>query len=142
MLTSALLPLLLPPPVPHVCDVRGRLVWSVFFRAQVTFTKRKNGLLKKAMELSVLCGCDISVVVFNGKSKLFEYCNTDMDKVFLRYANYSGPAERRNLKNVRCLAPTSASSCRCVGRRSAACKWFVAEAPAVRCSKLERAPPG
>lgn len=54
------------------------------------------------MELSVLCGCDISVVVFNGKSKLFEYCNTDMDKVFLRYANYAGPAERRNLKNVRC----------------------------------------
>lgn len=69
--------------------------------AQVTFTKRKNGLLKKAMELSVLCGCDISVVVFNGKSKLFEYCNTDMDKVFLRYANYAGPAERRSLKNVR-----------------------------------------
>lgn len=67
----------------------------------MTFTKRKNGLIKKAMELSVLCGCDISVVVFNGKSKLFEYCNTDMDKVFLRYANYAGPAERRSLKNVR-----------------------------------------
>jgi len=96
-----------------------------FFHDQVTFTKRKNGLLKKAMELSVLCGCDISVVVFNGKSKLFEYCNTDMDKVFLRYANYSGPAERRNLKNVRCLAPAYASSCRCVGRRSAVCKWFL-----------------
>eukprot|EP00168_Porphyra_purpurea_P014658 TRINITY_DN4269_c0_g1_i8.p1 TRINITY_DN4269_c0_g1~~TRINITY_DN4269_c0_g1_i8.p1 ORF type:complete len:476 (-),score=114.39 TRINITY_DN4269_c0_g1_i8:1320-2699(-) len=76
--------------IRHIPDERNR---------QVTFTKRKNGLLKKAMELSVLCGCDISVVVFNGKSKLFEYCNTDMDKVFLRYANYSGPAERRNLKN-------------------------------------------
>eukprot|EP00170_Pyropia_yezoensis_P002371 contig_9928_g2375 len=74
----------------HIPDERNR---------QVTFTKRKNGLIKKAMELSVLCGCDISVVVFNGKSKLFEYCNTDMDKVFLRYANYAGPAERRSLKN-------------------------------------------
>jgi hypothetical protein len=30
-----------------------------------TFAKRKNGLLKKAIELSILCDCEIALVVFN-----------------------------------------------------------------------------
>jgi hypothetical protein len=49
---------------------------SFFFplsNPQVTFTKRKNGLMKKAMELSVLCGAEIALIVFNtnGKKGLF-----------------------------------------------------------------------
>ena len=48
---------------------------------QVTFTKRKFGLMKKAYELSILCDCEIAVVIFNSQNKLFQYASTDMDRV-------------------------------------------------------------
>ncbi|CAN1273534.1 Agamous-like MADS-box protein AGL13 [Linum perenne] len=40
---------------------------------QVTFSKRKRGLLKKAQELSVLCGVEVAVVIFSGGGKLYEF---------------------------------------------------------------------
>ncbi|CAF0743736.1 unnamed protein product [Didymodactylos carnosus] len=60
---------------------------------QVTFTKRKFGLMKKAYELSVLCGCEIALIVFNSNDRLFQYASSDMDKVLLRYAEYNEPHE-------------------------------------------------
>ncbi|XP_021842476.2 agamous-like MADS-box protein AGL12 isoform X2 [Spinacia oleracea] len=39
---------------------------------QVTFCKRRAGLLKKAKELSVLCDADVGVVVFSPQGKLYE----------------------------------------------------------------------
>ena len=51
----------------------------------MTFTKRKFGLMKKAYELSVLCDCEIAVIIFNTHNKLFQYASTDMDKVLLKY---------------------------------------------------------
>ena len=69
---------------------------------QVTFTKRKNGLMKKAMELSVLCGCDIALVIFNSNSKLFQYSSTDMDAVLQKYSKMCNqPHEVRNNQDVR-----------------------------------------
>ena len=41
--------------------------------------------MKKAMELSILCDCEIALVVFNSSSKLFEYCSGDMDSVMERF---------------------------------------------------------
>ena len=35
---------------------------------QVTFKKRRNGLIKKAYELSILCGCQVALVIFDSKA--------------------------------------------------------------------------
>ncbi|THU59606.1 hypothetical protein C4D60_Mb07t03860 [Musa balbisiana] len=42
---------------------------------QVTFCKRRNGLLKKAYELSVLCDAEIALIVFSSRGRLYEYSN-------------------------------------------------------------------
>lgn len=39
---------------------------------QVTFCKRRGGLLKKANELSVLCDAEIGVIMFSANGKLYE----------------------------------------------------------------------
>ncbi|CAI0416353.1 unnamed protein product [Linum tenue] len=42
---------------------------------QVTFSKRRNGLLKKTHELSVLCDAQIGLIVFSGTGKLCQYAS-------------------------------------------------------------------
>lgn len=42
---------------------------------QVTFSKRRTGLLKKTNELSVLCDAEIGLIIFSGTGKLFQYCS-------------------------------------------------------------------
>ncbi|KAL8108226.1 hypothetical protein AgCh_024611 [Apium graveolens] len=42
---------------------------------QVTFCKRRNGLLKKAYELSVLCDAEVALNVFSNNGRLYEYAN-------------------------------------------------------------------
>ncbi|GAB1597921.1 myocyte-specific enhancer factor 2A-like [Argonauta hians] len=56
---------------------------------QVTFTKRKFGLMKKAYELSVLCDCEIALIIFTSGNKLYQYASSDMDKVLLKYTEYN-----------------------------------------------------
>ncbi|XP_039268554.1 myocyte-specific enhancer factor 2C-like isoform X2 [Styela clava] len=67
---------------------------------QVTFTKRKFGLMKKAYELSVLCDCEIALIIFNSSNKLFQYASTDMDKVLLKYTEYNEPHESRTNADI------------------------------------------
>ncbi|XP_075506967.1 agamous-like MADS-box protein AP1 [Primulina tabacum] len=57
---------------------------------QVTFSKRRGGLLKKANEISVLCDAEVALIVFSHKGKLFEYATDScMDKILERYERYS-----------------------------------------------------
>ncbi|KAJ0026097.1 hypothetical protein Pint_08468 [Pistacia integerrima] len=42
---------------------------------QVTFSKRRRGLFKKAEELSVLCDAEVALIIFSATGKLFEYCS-------------------------------------------------------------------
>lgn len=57
---------------------------------QVTFSKRRSGLLKKAREISVLCDADVGLVIFSTKGKLSEYANDScMERILERYERYS-----------------------------------------------------
>ncbi|KAI4378358.1 hypothetical protein MLD38_015849 [Melastoma candidum] len=52
---------------------------------QVTFCKRRNGLLKKAYELSVLCDAEIALIVFSSRGRLYEYANNSVKGTIDRY---------------------------------------------------------
>ncbi|XP_057774447.1 MADS-box protein SOC1-like isoform X4 [Salvia miltiorrhiza] len=52
---------------------------------QVTFSKRRNGLLKKAYELSVLCDAEVSLIIFSQKGRLYEFSSSNMQKSIERY---------------------------------------------------------
>ncbi|VAI25125.1 unnamed protein product [Triticum turgidum subsp. durum] len=43
---------------------------------QVTFSKRRGGLLKKAFELSVLCDAEVALVVFSPRGRLYEFASS------------------------------------------------------------------
>ncbi|XP_068562446.1 myocyte enhancer factor 2ca isoform X2 [Cebidichthys violaceus] len=77
--------------IARIMDERNR---------HVTFTKRKFGLMKKAYELSVLCDCEIALIIFNSTNKLFQYASTDMDKVLLKYTEYNEPHESRTNSDI------------------------------------------
>ena len=67
---------------------------------KVTFNKRKFGVMKKAYELSVLCDCEIALIIFSSSNKLYQYASTDMDKVLLKYTEYNEPHESLTNKNI------------------------------------------
>ncbi|KAJ0239566.1 Agamous-like MADS-box protein AGL14 [Hirschfeldia incana] len=52
---------------------------------QVTFSKRRNGLLKKAFELSVLCDAEVALIIFSPSSKLYEFSSSGIAKTIERY---------------------------------------------------------
>ncbi|KAJ3675560.1 hypothetical protein LUZ60_004602 [Juncus effusus] len=57
---------------------------------QVTFSKRRNGLLKKAHEISVLCDAEVALIVFSTKGKLYEYStDSSMETILDRYESYT-----------------------------------------------------
>ncbi|XXG55840.1 hypothetical protein AAC387_Pa03g3412 [Persea americana] len=43
---------------------------------QVTFSKRRNGLLKKAKELAILCDAEVGLMIFSCTGKLYDFAST------------------------------------------------------------------
>lgn len=64
---------------------RGRVVLKRIenkINRQVTFSKRRSGLLKKAHEISVLCDAEVALIIFSNKGKVYEFA-TDNRYVLL-----------------------------------------------------------
>ncbi|KAG2244709.1 hypothetical protein Bca52824_093441 [Brassica carinata] len=51
---------------------------------QVTFSKRRKGLFKKAHELSVLCDAQVAAIVFSQKGRLYDFSSSNMQKMIER----------------------------------------------------------
>ncbi|KAL2499508.1 Agamous-like MADS-box protein AGL21 [Abeliophyllum distichum] len=64
---------------------------------QVTFSKRRNGLLKKAKELAILCDAEVGLIIFSSTGKLYEFSSTGMKSVIERYIQ--AKEERNQLLN-------------------------------------------
>ncbi|WVQ71912.1 hypothetical protein IAR50_001454 [Cryptococcus sp. DSM 104548] len=70
----------------------------------VTFLKRKAGLMKKAWELSVLCQADVSIVIFSAAGKAYEFSSKELDQQIERYFDYEGLIERRRAAEFAAMA--------------------------------------
>ncbi|KAJ1262983.1 hypothetical protein BS78_09G149400 [Paspalum vaginatum] len=59
---------------------------------QVTFSKRRAGLVKKAREIGVLCDAEVGVVIFSSGGKLYDYCSprTSLSRILEKYQTNSG----------------------------------------------------
>lgn len=78
----------------------------VFF--QVAFIRRKNVLMRKAMELSVLCECDVSLILFTSSGTLHQYSSGPMEELLERYSRAcQQPHEWRCNDDVSLLTPRS-----------------------------------
>ncbi|KAG7026038.1 MADS-box transcription factor 6 [Cucurbita argyrosperma subsp. argyrosperma] len=67
---------------------RGRVELKLIenkINRQVTFSKRRNGLLKKAYELSVLCDAEVALIIFSSRGKLYEFGSAGTTKTLERY---------------------------------------------------------
>ncbi|XP_039690522.1 MADS-box protein SVP isoform X3 [Medicago truncatula] len=56
---------------------------------QVTFSKRRRGIFKKAEELSILCDAEVGLVIFSTTGKLYEYASSNMKDIITRYGQQS-----------------------------------------------------
>ncbi|TYH42917.1 hypothetical protein ES332_D11G094400v1 [Gossypium tomentosum] len=56
---------------------------------QVTFSKRRNGLLKKAFELSVLCDVEVALIIFSPRGKPYEFASSSMQETIERYLRHT-----------------------------------------------------
>ncbi|KAI3793478.1 hypothetical protein L1987_36097 [Smallanthus sonchifolius] len=52
---------------------------------QVTFSKRRSGLFKKASELCTLCGVEIAIVVFSPAGKVFSFGHPKVESIIDRF---------------------------------------------------------
>ncbi|CAI9761162.1 unnamed protein product [Fraxinus pennsylvanica] len=67
---------------------------------QVTFSKRRGGLLKKAKELAVLCDAQVGVIIFSSTGKLYEFASSCMKQILARYNENQDSSEAARVENV------------------------------------------
>ncbi|KAF5476533.1 hypothetical protein F2P56_003279 [Juglans regia] len=67
---------------------------------QVTFSKRRNGLLKKSLELSILCDAEVAILIFSPSGKAYQFASHDMDRTIARYRREVGFPLSSDLRSV------------------------------------------
>ncbi|XP_022012458.1 MADS-box protein AGL42 isoform X1 [Helianthus annuus] len=87
---------------------------------QVTFTKRRNGLLKKAYELSVLCDAEVAMIIFSQKGKLYDFSSSksirtapSIHRLWLGYVSMRKTIERYRehvKKDENCIPETEVNT--------------------------------
>ncbi|PQM36659.1 agamous-like MADS-box protein AGL19 [Prunus yedoensis var. nudiflora] len=60
---------------------------------QVTFSKRRNGLLKKAFELSILCDAEVALIILSPSDKIYQFASHE---TIAMYRNQVGLPESNN----------------------------------------------
>ncbi|WOH14927.1 hypothetical protein DCAR_0934457 [Daucus carota subsp. sativus] len=58
---------------------------------QVTFSKRRSGLFKKASELCTLCGVEIAIIVFSPAGKVFSFGHPNVESIIDRFFTRNPP---------------------------------------------------
>ncbi|CAK7330263.1 unnamed protein product [Dovyalis caffra] len=58
---------------------------------QVTFSKRRSGLFKKASELCILCGAEIAIIVFSPGNKVFSFGHPGVETLVNSFLNRNPP---------------------------------------------------
>ncbi|KAF3447042.1 hypothetical protein FNV43_RR12222 [Rhamnella rubrinervis] len=72
---------------------------------QVTYSKRRNGIMKKAKEITVLCDARVSLIIFASSGKMHQYCSpsTTLVEILDNYHKQSGKrlwdAKHENLRS-------------------------------------------
>ncbi|XP_061996945.1 MADS-box protein AGL42-like isoform X4 [Rosa rugosa] len=86
--------------------VRGKIQMKRIENAtsrQVTFSKRRNGLLKKAYELSVLCDAEVAVIIFSQSGRLYEFSSSDMQKTINQYHKHAKGVQTNTIEVEQCM---------------------------------------
>ncbi|CAH8356856.1 unnamed protein product [Eruca vesicaria subsp. sativa] len=63
---------------------------------QITFSKRRSGLFKKASELNTLCGADIAVIVFSPGGKVYSFGHPNVEIMVNRFKHINHPFPNPN----------------------------------------------
>ncbi|KAH7654645.1 MADS box transcription factor domain-containing protein [Dioscorea alata] len=74
---------------------------------QVTFSKRRRGLFKKAQELAILCDADVGLIIFSASGKLFEYASLSMCEILHKHSMQLDNTSKRGNQTVDSLAGNS-----------------------------------
>ncbi|KAG7571767.1 Transcription factor MADS-box [Arabidopsis suecica] len=52
---------------------------------QVTFSKRRKGLIKKAKELAILCDAEVCLIIFSSTDKLYDFASSSVKSTIERF---------------------------------------------------------
>ncbi len=77
---------------------------------RATFEKRRIGVLKKAMELSILCQSTVSLTIYTATGDVYVYSSEPYENVVTKFQNYRGPYRLLTNEHLEDLTPGKSSS--------------------------------